>query len=216
MDPFVSCCGHAGQALMLDCRSLDYRLLPIPEGVSLVICNTTVKHALASGEYNTRRRECEQGVRLLGGPLPHVRALRDVGLDELKLHGSVLPPLIYRRCRHVISENARVLAAARALGEGDLARFGEYMAESHASLRDDYQVSCPELDLMVKLAVQMRGVYGARMTGGGFGGCTVNLVKNADVTEFQEVVANSYQKSTGLTPQIFVSAAAEGASEVGI
>lgn len=216
MDPFVSCCGHAGKALMLDCRSLNYHLLPIPDGVSLVICNTMVKHTLASGEYNTRRQECEEGVRLLRGPLPHVRTLRDVGLDELESHRFILPPLIYRRCRHVISENARVLAAANALGAGDLPSFGKYMAESHASLRDDYQVSCPELDLMVKLAGEVRGVYGARMTGGGFGGCTINLVKNADVTEFQELLANSYQNSTGLTPQIFVSAAAEGASEVGI
>jgi galactokinase len=215
MDPFVSCCGHAGKALMLDCRSLNHRLLPIPDGISLVICNTMVKHTLATSEYNTRRQECEEGVRLLRRPLPHVRALRDVGLGELESHRFMLPPLIYRRCRHVISENARVLAAANALGEGDLPSFGKYMAESHASLRDDYQVSCPELDLMVKLAGQVRGVYGARMTGGGFGGCTINLVKDADVTEFQERVASSYQKSTGLTPQIFVSPAAEGASEVG-
>jgi galactokinase len=214
MDQFVSCCGRAGQALMLDCRSLDYRLLPIPSNVSLVICNTMVKHDLASGEYNARRAECEEGVRRLSRRLPHVRALRDVRLEELNRYGSDLPPTIYKRCRHVVTENTRVRDATVALEKADLATFGRLMAESHISLKDDYEVSCPELDLMVELAGQVEGVYGARMTGGGFGGSTINLVDKRAVEKFRRRVASPYEKSTGLSPQILVSAAAEGAGEV--
>lgn len=214
MDPFVSCCGHVGQALMLDCRSLDYKLLPIPDGVSLVICNTMVKHALSGGEYNTRHRECQEGLNLLKRAFSDANALRDIGYEELQSQKSILSSVIYRRCRHVITENARVLVAADALSKGDLARFGKYMAESHASLRGDYEVSCRELDLMVEIASHRTGVYGARMTGGGFGGCTINLVQNSAVPEFKESVTRAYQRATGLAPQIFVSGAAEGASEV--
>ena len=215
MDQFISCCGHAGHALALDCRSLDYRLLPIPPAVSLVICNTMVKHDLASGEYNTRRAECEEGVRRLSRRMPHVRALRDVRLEDLlDRYRTDLPPTIYKRCRHVVTENARVRDATAALEKADLARFGRLMAESHVSLKNDYEVSCPELDLMVELAEQADGVYGARMTGGGFGGSTVNLVDKRAVEEFQRCVANAYEKATGLSPQILISTAAEGASEV--
>ena len=214
MDPFISCCGHAGHALMLDCRLLDYRPLPIPADVSLVICNTMVKHDLASGEYNTRRAECEEGVRRLSCKMPHVRALRDVGIADLDRYYSDLPQSIYKRCRHVVTENARVCDAAAALEKADLARFGRLMAESHISLKNDYEVSCPELDLMVELAGQGEGVCGARMTGGGFGGSTVNLVEKKAVVEFQRGVASAYEKATGLSPQIIVSAAAEGAGEV--
>ena len=214
MDQFISSCGQAGHALMLDCRSLEHRLLPLPRDVSLVICNTMVKHALASGEYNTRRAECEEGVRLLSRSMPGIRALRAVTLTEIEAHAGNLPKIIYKRCRHVISENARVTKAAAALDREDLDNFGLLMAESHCSLRDDYEVSCAELDLMVDLARQQQGVYGARMTGGGFGGCTINLVRTAAVDDFQSGVADAYQKSTGLAPQIFVSPAAEGAGEV--
>jgi galactokinase len=214
MDPFISCCGHAGHALMLDCRSLDYRLLSIPAGVSLVICNTMVKHELASGEYNRRRAECEEGVRILSRRLPDVRALRDVHLKDLDRYCDDLPQTIYNRCRHVVTENARVCDAAAALDKADLPLFGRLMAESHISLRDDYEVSCQELDLMVKLARQVEGVFGARMTGGGFGGSTVNLVENRYVEDFRRSVANAYERSTGLLPQILVSAAADGVGEV--
>ncbi len=214
MDQFISCCGHAGHALMLDCRSLDYRLLPIPAEVSLVICNTMVKHDLATGEYNTRRAECEEGVRRLSLKMPYVRALRDVGVEDLDRYCSDLPQTIYQRCRHVVTENARVCDAAAALEKADLASFGRLMAKSHISLKNDYEVSCPELDLMVEIAGQVEGVYGARMTGGGFGGSTVNLVKKRAVADFERRVASEYKKATGLWPQILVSAAAEGAGEV--
>ena len=214
MDQFISGCGQAGHALMLDCRSLEYRLLPLPPEVSLVVCNTMVKHELASSEYNTRRAECEEGVRLLSGSLPGIRALRDVSLAELEARAGMLPEIIYKRCRHVITEDARVSEAAAALEKGDLETFGALMAGSHRSLRDDYEVSCAELDLMVELAAQQEGVYGERMTGGGFGGCTINLVRVDAVDEFQSRIGAAYEKSTGLAPQIFVSPAAEGAGEV--
>ena len=214
MDQFISCCGHARRALMLDCRSLDYRLLPLPPDVSLAICNTMVKHELASGEYNKRRAECQAGVSRLARDLPQVRALRDVTLAELERYGRDWPEPIFRRCRHVVSENARVAEAAGALEGGDVAAFGRLMAESHRSLRDDYEVSCAELDLMVELAGQAKGVFGARMTGGGFGGCTINLVRTDYVEDFKRTISRGYEQATGRAPEIYVSSAAEGAAEV--
>jgi galactokinase len=214
MDQFISCCGQEGKALLLDCRSLEYKLLPLPEEARLVICNTMVKHALATGEYNRRRAECETGVNHFARGRPSVRALRDV--TELELEAAVgdLPELIYSRCRHVITENVRVLEAAAALEQVDLERFGQLMNESHRSLRDDYEVSCAELDLMVQLAQRVPGVFGARLTGGGFGGCTINLVEAETVDEFRRVVAQGYEAATGLVAQIYACSGAAGAGEV--
>jgi galactokinase len=214
MDQFISCFGRCDHALLLDCRNLEYELLRIDKRVRIVICNTMVKHDLAAGEYNHRRADCEAGVRFLQHFLPDVRALRDVSLTQLDQCGAELPAVTFRRCRHVISENARVLQAANALKESDLTRFGALMGESHCSLRDDYAVSCVELDLMVELARQCRGVYGARMTGGGFGGCTVTLVDIDVVEEFKTTVAREYEIETGLHPEIYVCTAADGAGEV--
>ena len=214
MDQFISCCGQGRRALMLDCRSLDYRLLPLPPDVTLAICNTMVKHELARGEYNQRRAECEAGVSRLARDLPHLRALRDATVADLERYGSDLPDPILRRCRHVVSENARVLEAAGALERGDMAAFGRLMAESHRSLRDDYEVSCAELDLLVDLAAEVRGVFGSRMTGGGFGGCTINLVRTEHVGDFQRALSQGYEQATGRAPEIYISSAAEGAGEV--
>jgi len=214
MDQFISCCGRANHALLLDCRSLDCELLKIDDSIRIVVCNTMVKHDLAAGEYNRRRADCEMGVRFLQQFMPEIRALRDVTLSQLAEYGTGLAPVTYRRCRHVISENARVLEAANALKKSELARFGVLMGESHRSLRDDYEVSCNELDLMVKLANQCGGVYGARMTGGGFGGCTVNLVDADAVEEFKATVAREYKSATGLHPEIYVCTAADGAGEI--
>jgi galactokinase len=214
MDQFIACQGQRGQALLLDCRSLEYRLLPLPENVRLVICNTMVKHELASGEYNKRRAECEEGVRQLARRRDGVRALRDLTLAQLESDGHDLPEVIYRRCRHVISENARVLQAAAALEQGDLVEFGRLMAESHRSLQQDYEVSCDELDLMVKLANALPGIYGARMTGGGFGGCTINLVSDDAVEEFKRQIARDYLNTTGITAEIYVCQTADGAKEI--
>src|SRR4029453_5735889 len=210
MDQFVSLYGQAKKALLLDCRSLDYELLPLSQEAHLVVCNTMVKHELASSEYNQRREQCEAGVKHLAQALPRITALRDVTLEQLEAYGKDLADVIYRRCRHVITENDRVLKAGDALKRHDLGEFGWLMYESHRSLRDDYEVSCPELDIMVELASRVEGVYGARMTGGGFGGCTVNLVANEHVGEFKRVVAEWYEQKTKLKPEIFVCETADG------
>lgn len=215
MDQFVSLFGREQKALLLDCRSLEYSLLPLPLRVRLVVCNTMVKHEHASSAYNERRAQCEAGVEHLAKFLPNVTALRDVTFAQLEQFGRDLPEVIFRRCRHVVTENARVLAAADALEKGELERFGRLMAESHASLRDDYEVSSRELDLMVELASKIEGVYGARMTGGGFGGCTINLVDVDHVETFTRLVAEGYEQATGLKPEIYVCEASNGAEEIG-
>jgi galactokinase len=214
MDQFVSLFGQAQKALMLDCRSLEFRLLPLPDNVRLLICNTMVKHALAASAYNERRAQCEAGVKYLAQFFPNVKALRDVTLAQLEQHREGFDEVVYRRCRHVISENARVLSAAEALEQSDLSRFGKLMAESHESLRDDYEVSCAQLDLMVDVAQKIEGVYGARMTGGGFGGCTVNLVREEQTEEFRARVAEQYEERTKLKPEIYIGTASNGAEEV--
>ena len=214
MDQFIACHGRAGHALMLDCRSLEFRLLPLPEDLHLVICNTMVKHEIARGEYNVRRSQCEEAVRILAEAMPRVRALRDVTISELKQHESRLTPVIYKRARHVVRENQRVLEAASALESGDVARFGELMLESHESLRNDYEVSCQELDLMVEIASGQEGVLGARMTGGGFGGCTINLVKAGASANFRQRVSETYQAVTGHRPDVYITNASEGAGAV--
>jgi galactokinase len=214
MDQFVSLHGQEDHALMLDCRSLSFEALLIPDSVKLVISNTMVKHELASSEYNRRRADCEEAVRRLSDVLPGIRALRDVSLEQLEEHRNVLTDVIYKRALHIVTENGRVLDSAEALRSGDIARFGQRMAESHRSLRDLYEVSCRELDLMVDLAFQQRGVFGARMTGGGFGGATINLVDARYAGEFKEKMAKSYQRETGLVPQIYICRPAEGAGPV--
>jgi galactokinase len=182
--------------------------------VKLVVCNTMIRHELAGGEYNARRADCEAGARYLAKRMPGVSALRDVSPAELERYGSELPPVIYRRCRHVTTENARVIEAAAALERGDLGAFGLLMRESHRSLREDYEVSCAELDLMVDLARKAEGAFGARMTGGGFGGCTINLVRDDAVAEFKRTVADGYEKATEIKPEIYVCAAASGVEQV--
>jgi galactokinase len=211
MDQFVSLYGEKDHALMLDCRALSFASLLIPNSVKLVISNTMVKHELASSEYNRRRADCEEAVRRLREFLPGIRALRDVSTEQLEQYRTTISEVAYKRALHVVGENARVLDSAEALRSGDIARFGMRMAESHRSLRDLYEVSCRELDLMVDLAHQQKGVYGARMTGGGFGGATINLVDARYAGEFKEKMAKSYQKETGLVPQIYICRPAEGA-----
>jgi len=214
MDQFVSCHGRAGHALLLDCRSLEFELVKLPAEVQLVICNTMVKHEIGSGEYNTRRAECEEGVRKLQIVLPGIRALRDVTLAQLEEHRGVLEPKVFSRCCHVITENERVMKAVEAFRSENLEALGPLMQDSHRSLRDDYEVSCKELDLMTEIAVAQRGVIGARMTGGGFGGCTINLVADVAVEEFKRQVSAQYFEKTGQRPEIYVSAASEGAQQV--
>ena len=214
MDQFVVSHGQRGNALLLDCRSLEYRLLPLPAGTSLAICNTMVKHSIAKGEYNQRRAECEAGVRVLSKYLPNVRALRDVTPGDLEKYGHELPDIVFQRCRHVISEDARVLQAAAALDRGDLPAFGKLMLESHRSLRDDFAVSCAELDIMVELAEKAKGVYGTRMTGGGFGGCTITLIKAESVEAFQQIIQQGYERLTGRQPEIYICTAADSVGRI--
>lgn len=220
MDQFASCHGRAGQALLIDCRSLHYRAVPVPRRMKLVICNTMIERQLGSNEsqYNRRRAECEEGVRALAAVLPEVRALRDVTLGDLERHRGRLTSLVYKRLRHVIAENERVNRTARALEEGGdgMGEVMELMEASHRSLRDDYQVSCAELDLMVKLATEQEGVYGARMTGAGFGGCTVNLVDADFVSRFEKRVAAGYFARTRRKPEIYVCQASDGARRIEI
>ena len=210
MDQFVSVHGQKDHALLLDCRSLEYRIQPIPEDMRLVICNTMVRHSVAGGEYNQRRRECEMAAEFFSGVVPGAKALRDISLEVFEKHASELPELVRKRCRHVITENARVIEAGEALARSDLRRFGALMRESHASLRDDFQVSCAELDIMVELAGQVEGVCGARMTGGGFGGCTINLVTSEKVEAFKAKVTEGYAKATGRRAEIYVCTAGDG------
>jgi galactokinase len=211
MDQFASVFGRAGNAIVLDCRSLSYQLAPIPASVHLVICNTMVKHANSSGEYNLRRAQCEEAVARLARFYSGISALRDITLDQLAAHRADLPDVVYRRAAHVVAENARVLAAVAALGAGDLAAFGRRMAESHESLRTLFEVSSPELDLMVESANKQQGVLGARMTGGGFGGSTINLVESGSEVAFQENMARLYKDATGRQPDIQMCDPADGA-----
>jgi galactokinase len=216
MDQFVSSHGRAGHAVLLDCRSLEYSLIAVPPDVCLVVCNTMVKHQLGDGQYNTRRLECEEGVKRLSAVLPGIATLRDVSLPQLESNRDLLSDVIYRRCRHVITENGRVPRAAEALERGDKAAFSQLMETSHRSLRDDYQVSCPELDLMVDLAGNQPGVRGSRMTGAGFGGCTVNVVDRDAAAAFKEHIAAEYRHATGRHPDIFICETSDGAARVSL
>jgi galactokinase len=214
MDQFVSCMGKAGHALLLDCRSLEFQFVPLPEGIRLVVCNTMVKHDLATGAYNRRREECEQAVRCFAQWDPAIGALRDVSVELLNEHRHDLPATIWKRCSHVVHENQRTLEAADSLRQGDLARVGELMRQSHDSLRDLYEVSCRELDIMVDVAQDLPGFVGGRMTGGGFGGCTVNLVREAAAQGFATQIAERYQQKTGIKPQVYLCTAEDGAREL--
>jgi len=214
MDQFAACFGRAGHALLLDCRALTGTPVPLPSRLSLVICNTMVNHEHSGGEYNARRAQCEEGVQLLKRWHPQISALRDVSLTQLLQHQSDLPLLIFRRCKHVVSEDERVFDFVEVMRRDDFAAAGKLMAESHASLRDDFEVSCPELDVMVELAQKTEGVIGARMTGGGFGGCTINLVAHKHVESFRSAVEASYKSATGITPEVLVCSAGAGAEEL--
>ncbi len=212
MDQFASMMGKAGQAILLDCRSLDYEYVPLELGnCTLVLCDTNVSHSLAASEYNTRRRECEEVVEALRADFPSATALRDItpaGLEAGKLR---LSPLLYRRARHVISENDRVHQAVKALQAGDLPALGQLLYQSHASLQHDYEVSCPELDFLVDQTRNKDYVLGARMMGGGFGGCTLNLVQKSFAESFVSEMKEAYQKEMGREMQSYQVGIGDGA-----
>jgi len=214
MDQFVSCCGAANHALLLDCRDLSFELARIPDGLSIVICNSMIKHSHAGGEYNTRRKEIEEGVEILRRHRSGVRFLRDATPEDLERYGSEMPPDVLKRCRHVITENLRTVAAARALEANDLVTLGRLMAESHASYRDDFEASCKEADILVKLASRESACVGARLTGGGFGGCTVNLVNSGEAAGFSARLVAAYLEATGIAAEIYQSLAGAGAHQL--
>ncbi|MCI0520441.1 MAG: galactokinase [Chloroflexi bacterium] len=211
MDQFACACGERDRLLFLDCRSLEWRALPLPEDVAVVIADTTVRRTLTSGEYNSRRADCEQAVESLKANLPGIASLRDVNLGTFNHLAGRLPERIHKRARHVIEEIARAQRAIPLLEKGDIARFGRLLNECHASLRDLYEVSIPELDVMVRLEVGLPGCYGARLTGAGFGGCTVSLVERGQAADFSRALAAGYEAETGKRAEIFVCSASQGA-----
>ena len=214
MDQFAESCGVAGSALFLDCRSTEWRPVPLPPELDLVVLHTGSRRSLTRSEYNVRRSQCEAAVAALARSNPSIHSLRDVTPEALAAAEDVLEPVQFRRARHIVSENARVGATVEALEAGDLDAVGRLFAAGHASLRDDYDVSSPELDAMVEIAVAVPGVVAARMTGAGFGGCTVNLVRPDAVEALASAVRQRYPARTGLTPMILPVSVAHGAGRI--
>jgi galactokinase len=214
MDQFISANGAENHALLLDCRDLSFKLAPIPANVALVIANTMVKHSVADGEYATRRAEVEEATAVIARHRPEVRFLRDATVNDLARWGSEMSTNVLKRARHVITENTRTVAAAEALINHDLSKLGRLMAEAHLSYSKDFEASCVEADAMVALAQDLPGLIGARLTGGGFGGCTINLVERDHATEFSEALGAHYAAETGIVPQILVCHASGGARKL--
>jgi galactokinase len=209
MDQYISCLGRRHHALLIDCRDLGYRALPLPSGALIVIVDSNVHRGLVDMEYNARRSECETAAAHLG-----VRTLRDIGMNAFKNQARELAPTIRRRARHVITENNRTLAVAAAMETDELKTIGELMVASHASLRDDFEVSCPELDFLVELALKVNGVHGARITGAGFGGSMVALAQSDAVADLTDVIAARYEAEFGRQATVYVCEASEGVSEI--
>jgi galactokinase len=218
MDQFISALGQKDAALMIDCRSLDYRAVPLKlseKGCAIVITNSGVRRGLVDSEYNSRRSECSQGVEQLSELTgKKMNSLRDIELDEFEKYAAKLSDKVAKRCRHVISENKRVTDAVSALESANLEAFGGLMNASHASLRDDFEVSCPEVDQLVELSQNHPGVIGARMTGAGFGGCTVAIVANDSVQSFQDTVIPEYEKLSGRKAEVYLCASTAGAEVI--
>ena len=205
MDMFASMMGKADHVIKIDCRSLEYTYAPLRmEGISIVLCDSRVKHSLVTSEYNTRRAECEAGVRFLQTFYPDIRSLRDVTMPMLDRHLRDTDPLIYRRCAYVVQENQRLLDGVAALEADDVAQFGQLMYGSHEGLSKWYEVSCPELDILVDIARQQTGVLGARMMGGGFGGCTINLIHEEVLDDFTDLIKKQYKAQTGKDAYLYV------------
>ena len=211
MDQFISLNAKENHALLLDCRDLSFKLAPIPDHVTLVIANTMVKHSVAGGDYPTRRRESEAACAVIASHRPAVPFLRDATLDDLERWGHEMAPKSLMRARHVISENLRTVACEKALEKGDMAEVGRLMAEAHRSYSQDFEGSCVEADAMVALAQDIPGLIGARLTGGGFGGCTINLVEQSHAPAFAETLGGRYAAQFGIVPQIHICHASDGA-----
>jgi galactokinase len=211
MDQFINIFGKSGKVLKLDCRSLEYEYYPFEmKDVKIILLDTHVKHSLASGEYNIRRAQCEQGVSIINKYNPSVKSLRDVTPGLLNDHKTEFDPVVFRRCRYVIQENERLLSGCNDLKNHDLASFGKRMYQSHEGLRDEYEVSCSELDVLVEIALKESSVLGARMMGGGFGGCTINLVKQNGTDSFIQTAREEYFKKVGSELKVYVTSIVGG------
>jgi len=215
MDQFAIMFGKKQQAIRLDCRTLDYEYANINlTGYQIVLCDTKVKHSLVSSAYNQRRKECESGVNLLKQYKPEITALRDADPDLLNKHKAEMDEVVYRRCKYVVEENLRVMEAFKALTQGNIAKLGALMTETHKGLRDDFEVSCKELDILFDFAQSFDGVIGSRMMGGGFGGCTINIVENDKAEAFKNGATKHYKQTTGNTPSIYDVKIMEGTNAV--
>jgi galactokinase len=214
MDQYISVFGREHSAVEIDCRSLSHRYVPLPDGIVFVAVNTMVKHALAGSAYKDRVRECAEAVERLKARYPGIASLRDVSPEQFAPVEETLPDTIRRRARHVVTEDARVNRFVGASGRGDLAFMGHLLVESHRSLQHDYEVSCAELDFLVDTALAIPGVLGSRMTGGGFGGCTVTMLRHADAARFRETIARAYESQFHVTPRVYECNPSAGAAEV--
>ena len=214
MDQFASACGEQDRLLHLDCRSLQWHTLPLPNDIAIIIADTRMRRELTSGEYNKRRADCEEAVRLLSQALPGIKSLRDIPVDVFNQHASQLPERVEKRARHVVEEIERSVRAVPLLEKADMVEFGKLINQCHASLRDLYEVSIPELDTMVEVAQSLPGCYGARLTGAGFGGCTVNVVAQEESDAFSRALAAGYEDETGFPPEIYICSASRGAELV--
>ena len=214
MDPFASLHGKRGHALLLDCRSLEWKAIPLPAATVVVVADTKVRRQLAESEFNLRRRQCEEAVEILRRTMPAIRSLRDVAPAELERRRDALPALLFQRARHVVEEIARVQAVVPDVERGDAAALGCAMTAAHRSGRDLYEVSCDELDVLVDAAVGIEGCYGARLTGAGFGGCTVSLVAASRAERFATELSRAYRQATGVIPGVWICEAAEGAEVI--
>ncbi|HUS57736.1 MAG TPA: galactokinase [Planctomycetota bacterium] len=212
MDQYVSLFAEKDKAVFIDCRSLTHELVPFrTDAVKLVVCDTGVRHSLAASQYNIRRAQCEEGAAFFAARIQNVKNLRDLSPADIEVFAAEMESPVLQRCRHVVTENARTLEAVKSLRRKNAHQFGILMSASHDSLKSDYEVTCKELDLMVNLADELKGVFGSRMTGGGFGGCVISLVGVEHVDAFCKAMAKGYEAATGIHPSIYVVAAEQGA-----
>jgi galactokinase len=214
MDQMISACGKAGHAMMLDTRTLERAYFSVPEGIAIIVANSMVQRSLTGSEYNVRRTQCEEAVSVLQSHYPDVKALRDVTPELLAQHQDDLSEVVYRRARHVVTENARVLQVARDLYAGRIDHVGELLLEGHQSLRDDYEVSIPELDTLVGAAAEVEGCYGARLTGAGFGGCIIALADEGAVGDVTAHLSEVYQAKHDQEPMVYVTRADHGVARM--
>lgn len=214
MDQMISACGQAGHAMMLDTRTLERGYFRMPEGIAVVVADSMVRRALSGSEYNVRRSQCEQAVSILQEHYPDVKALRDVSPQQLERHRDEFSEVVYRRARHVVTEDRRVLQVARDLYDGNIEHVGQLLVEGHNSLRDDYEVSIPELDTLVEAAVEVEGCYGARLTGAGFGGCIIALADEDAVPDLETHLDKVYEDAYGKEPAVYVTRPDDGVARM--